>query len=176
MKTISAGLQTGIDNGTVALCIKLTTKDATVSTFTSHDETLTVSGLDYEPTAGLQRIVMSLRNNAEVSNQEFTAAWVIGGLDEAELAAGKYDDARLEVFKVDWTDTSTGTVSVFDGPLGLLQWSEDGFRANIYSNMYKLGKPVGIQTTAKCRHQLFAVAGSTPTNALLSEIAVLISD
>lgn len=160
MKTISAGLQTGIDNGTIATCIKVTTKDATVLTFTSHDVTLTVDGLDYDPTPGLQRIVMNLRSNAEVSNQEFTAAWVMD-LPEDELAAGKFDNANIDVFKVDWTDTSTGSVPVFNGHIGLVQWSEDGFRADVYSAMHDLGDTLGVQTTAKCRHKLFQAASDT---------------
>jgi len=160
MKTIGAALQQGIEDGTVATCIKITRKDAVVKGFTNHDVYLTVDAVVYSPTPALQRVIMNMRNNAEVSNQEFVGAWVVD-LDDTDLTNGLYDDATIEVFKVDWSNVGAGSVAVFVGNLGLIQWTEDGFRADIHSTMKQLARPIGVQVTAKCRHQLFEVNGET---------------
>lgn len=164
MKTISAPLKQGILDGTVCTCVKVTRKDTQVKGFTNHDVTLQIGGVDYLPTPALERIVMNLRSNAEVSNQEFAAAFALD-LNEDDLANGIYDEAQIEVFKVDWSNPSNGTVDVFNGQLGLVQWSEDGFRADIFNDMVKLERQIGVTVTPKCRHNLFGQISDTSVGA-----------
>lgn len=158
MKTISAGLKQGFKDGTISTCIKLTRQDGVVLGFTDHDKELTVDTVVYAPTPGLARVLMNLRSNAQVSNQEFAGAWTVD-IDEADLSNGVYDEADVEVFRVDWTDVSLGGLNIFTGNLGLIQWSEDGFRADVQSLMKKLSHQVGDITTPKCRHALFDQSG-----------------
>lgn len=165
MKTIPPAVQTGIANGTIVTCVKATSAvTGQVEGFTTHDTVLTVSSQDYSPTAGLERIVMNLRSNTEVSNQEFAAAWVLN-FPETELATGEWDNAEIEVFKVDWTQPTAGTIPVFKGHIGLVQWNEDGFRADIHSTMRDLARNIGVQVTGKCRHQLFSTSSPTKVGA-----------
>lgn len=164
MKTLSTALRTAIANGTIATFVKITTAQNAVFGFTNHDVQLMISGTLYLPTNGLERIVMNLRSNAEVSNQEFASAWVLD-LPEADLASGKFDNSLIEVFKADWTTPTSGKIPVFVGRLGLIQWSVDGFRAEIHSLMRQLSKTIGYQTTAKCRHLLFSAFDNTHIGA-----------
>lgn len=164
MKTISAPLQQGIDNGTISTFIKIVRSDATIKGFSNHDKPLTIDSIQYKPTPGLERVIMNLRSNAEVSNQEFGGGWVVD-LNETDLQNGLYDDALITVFRADWSNVSAGTVVIFEGSLGMIQWTEDGFKADIHSLMRQLGKKIGISTTAKCRHNLFTQASSTNIGA-----------
>lgn len=158
MKTISAALKTGFANGTIATCIKITRKDAVVLGFTDHDIELTFSGVTYKPTPGLSRVLMNLRSNAQVSNQEFASAWSVD-VDEQDLQNGIYDEADVQVYRVDWSNLAAGSLNIFTGNLGLIQWTEDGFRADVQSLMKKLTHKIGDVTTAKCRHALFEPSG-----------------
>lgn len=158
MKTISAGLKQGFKDGTIATCIKLTRKDGVIMGFTDHDKELTIDAIPYVSTPGLARVLMNLRSNAQVSNQEFAGAWTVD-IDEADLVNGVYDEADVQVFRVDWTDESLGGLNIFTGNLGLIQWTEDGFRADVQSLMKKLTHQVGDITTPKCRHALFDASG-----------------
>ena len=170
MKTIPALLQQGIDNGTIATFVLITRKDGVSKGFSNHDKPLTIdigspiNSIQYNPTPGLERITMNLRNNAEVSNQEFAGAWVVD-LNETDLQNGLYDDAHITVFRADWTNVSAGTVVIFEGSLGMISWTEDGFKADVHSLMRQLGKQIGITTTAKCRHQLFNQNSDTSVGA-----------
>ena len=158
MKTISATLKQGILDGTVATFIKITRKDGVIKGFTDHDVELTFNGVKYIPTPGMQKITMNLRNNAEISNQEFNSSWNVD-LDEADLANGVYDDADIEVFLADWKGTET--VLVFKGNLGLITWTDEGFIADVQSSMKKLQKNIGFTYTQKCRHVLFSQSDPT---------------
>lgn len=162
MKTIAAGLKSAIaDDGTVATCVKITRKDGVVKGFTDHDIQLTVSGVDYMPIADLNRIVMKLRNNAEVSNQEFIAAFATD-ISESDVANGVYNEASFDVLYVNWMDPTQGSVTVFSGIMGDIQYNADGFSCDIYNLMYLLDKQIGTIITNKCRHKLYSQNGDDP--------------
>jgi len=164
MKTIPAVVQTGIDNGTIATCVHLQTKDGTDYGFTDHDRSITFSGVTYVATPGLTQIKMNQRDNAEVSNQEMAGAWVVD-LDDNDLSSGKFDDAEFEVFIINWDESVSGVVTdrviKLKGNTGILQWSEDGFRVDVHSAMKQLSNSFGFTTTASCRHKLYGAADPT---------------
>ena len=101
---------------------------------------------------------MASDSSAKVSNQEFGSAWV--DAPEEDVLAGKFDNATIEVLWVSWNDVSQGTVSTFKGNLGVLNWNEEGFRADIHSTMRSLARNIGFQYTAQCRHKLFGATGT----------------
>lgn len=161
MKTISASLKEAFETlGTVAFCLKITRTDGVVVGFTEHDVPLTVGAVTYNPLADLQRIVMKMRSNLEVSNQEFVAAFSTG-LRESDIGNGIYDECALEAFYVNWQDTSLGGVTVFPGLLGNIQWNKEGLQGDIYNLVYLLEASIGTIVTPKCRHLLFSQIGDT---------------
>ena len=164
MKTISASLKEGIASGSVATFVRIEAADGTIFGFTNHDVELTFVGVVYKPTPALERISMNQRGNAEVGNQEFAGGWVVD-LPEEDLGRGKYDDAVVSVFRADWRNPDAGIVSIFEGTLGLIQWTEDGFRADVHSLMRQLSRIIGIEVTAACRHNLFNTNSGTTIGA-----------
>ena len=164
MKTISAALKSAIADGTIATFVKITRTDAVELGYSDHDKELTYDSLLYTPSPGLARIIMNLRNNAEVSNQEFLASWDVD-LDEDDLKNGIYDDAIIDVFRADHTQGTVDTVIVFRGSLGGIQWTEDGFKADIHSLTSKLQRQIGLTYTSKCRHDLFNQFSATNVGA-----------
>lgn len=145
---------TDIMNGTIANIMKITLQNGTVYGYTDYDSNLTVDGVTYHPAPGLQKVKMTLAANAEVSNQEFGAAWV--DAPEADLRAGLFDSATMEVAWCSWKNPSYGRLVVFTGQLGEISWTEDGFKADIVSFMKNLAKNIGNVYTANCRHTLFS--------------------
>ena len=164
MKIVSAALKTAIANGTIATFVKITRLDNTVLGYSDHDKEITLDTVTYTPSPALQRISMNLRNNAEVSNQEFLGTWDVD-LDEEDLKNGLYDDASIDVFRADWSGGTTDTVIIFRGTLGLIQWTDEGFRADIHSKMQQLQKQIGLIYTSKCRHKLFEQNDNTNVGA-----------
>jgi uncharacterized phage protein (TIGR02218 family) len=137
MKSLSNDLKSAIASGRIATLYTLTCKDGTVARHTDFDAPLTHAGNVFTPAAGLARVQLSLSVGASVSSQSIASAWLAA--PEAELLSGKYDNA---------------SVDVFFGRLGKIGWSADGFNAEVHSIQRELGKRIGAEVTAQCRHVL----------------------
>lgn len=154
MRTIDAGLKTAFQNGTRAVIVKITLTNGTIYGYTDHDLPLTVETVLYKPAPGLKRTNLTATTDDQVSNQEFASAWV--DAPEADLLAGKFDNADIEVAFCSWMDVSLGRFIVTKGKLGVIQWTGDGFRADVQGHMRDLTRNINFVFTASCRHQLFS--------------------
>lgn len=157
MKTISSGLKTAIDSGNVCYLFKIVAKDGTSRFFTDTNTSITVAGDVYIPSAGVTRLKMKATNNAEVSNQEVMAT--VLDMPDVELKSGKWDGAAIEVSIASWATPTAGKLIIFKGSIGVIQWTDEGFRADIQNYLRDLGKNIGETVTGNCRHQLFSSPG-----------------
>ncbi len=103
---------------TIALCWRLERSDGAVLGFTSHDRPLTVAGLRYEAAPGMTPSAISAGLGLDVATMEFAGALSAGAITEADLAAGRFDGARLQVFMVDWSAPEAGILPVARGTMG----------------------------------------------------------
>jgi uncharacterized phage protein (TIGR02218 family) len=158
MKTISAGLKAAIEAGKICTLFAIIAKDGTSKYFTDHDTSLTVDGHQYIPSAGVKRFNSKLTANAEVSNQEVMAT--ILDMPDDEIKMGKWDSAQIEVATCAWGDVSQGKLINFKGSIGVIQWTDEGFRADIQNYLRDLSKNIGNTVTANCRHQLYSTPGA----------------
>lgn len=154
MRTIPSNLYADIQEGCICNIVKIQLLDGTVYGYTDHDEEITVGSVTYIPSAGLQKVRLTLTPNSEVSNQELASAWV--DAPEEDLLAGKFDSATIIVSWVSWKNPSHGQLVIFSGKLGEITWSDVGFKADIFSNMKDLEQNIGEVFTANCRHTLYS--------------------
>ncbi|MBV8971632.1 MAG: DUF2163 domain-containing protein [Sphingomonadaceae bacterium] len=103
---------------TIALCWRVARTDGVTLGFTSHDQAITVAGLRYEAAPGMTPSAISAGLGLDVATMEFTGALSAGAITEADLAAGRFDGAALQVFMVDWTAPAAGTLPVARGTMG----------------------------------------------------------
>jgi len=163
MRTISANLKSAILSGRICNLVKITRIDATEYLYTDHDVTLTIDGDVYEPAPGLQRLRLESTIDNKVSNQQFNAGWL--DFDQSDLRTGLFDNAQIEVKKCSWDSPLEGSITTFFGNLGIIQWTEDGFKADVHSITRKMNRNYGVTTTASCRHRLFDQFDSTSCGA-----------
>ena len=156
MRTIPSNLKQDIEKGVIARLLKITCQDGDVLTYTDHDAVLEVDGDKYEPMPGLAQINYTATSNVEVSSQTAGAATV--DLPEADIIAGKYDEAVVEASWCSWQNPSYGKVIIFLGKISDLQYNETGFEAEIMSFMKQLELNIGQVYTSSCRHTLFGGA------------------
>lgn len=157
MKSISTGLKSAIDTGEVCTLFSIVASSGAERYFTDHDLTLVVDGKTYIPSAGVTRLKMKTTNNAEVSNQEVAAT--ILDMPDDELRSGKWDNALIEVSMCSWRIPASGKLIIFKGTIGVIQWTDEGFRADIQNYLRDLGRNIGNVVTSNCRHQLFSTGG-----------------
>jgi uncharacterized phage protein (TIGR02218 family) len=163
MKTVSDLLKQEFVNGIRTTIVKIITKSGTTYGYTDYDSPLIVEGQTYTPAPGLKRTTLTATTNDQVSNQELGSGWV--DAPESDLIAGKFDNALVEVAFCSWQHPDYGRVIIQRGNIGVIQWSADGFRADILSHMRQLQRNINFITTANCRHQLFSQFNSSSIGA-----------
>ena len=102
MKTLPTGLQAHLDTGTTTLCWcwKLTRGDGAVLGFTDHDCDLIVDGVTYAAASGFTATELDSTLGLAVDNLAVLGA--LDDLSESDLAAGIYDAAAVEIWRVNW--------------------------------------------------------------------------
>lgn len=144
MKNISEDLRNHLDSGATTLCWcwKITRNDATVQGFTDHDTDLAFDGVTYEAASGFTASELQSSLGLAVDNLTVVGALNSSTINEADLAAGHYDDASIEIWRVNWSAPDQ-RVLMRKGSLGEVQRGRTSFQAEVRGLAHILNQPVG---------------------------------
>lgn len=141
MRTLDIGFRTHIESRatTLARCWKLTRCDELVLGFTDHDQLLRFDGVDYLPMADAAD--MPTRLGAQVDTGEIAGILHADAIAEADIVAGLYGGASVEIWQVNWNDVAQ---RVRIGVHTIGEMREDGlFRAELRSGQQALNRIAG---------------------------------
>ncbi|MEQ1712281.1 MAG: DUF2163 domain-containing protein [Hyphomicrobium sp.] len=132
MKALPAALQAHLASGATTLCWcwRLVRSDGVTMGFTDHDRDLVFDGTTFEAAAGFEASEIRSSVGLSVDNLEVTSALTSERLTEPDLAAGLYDDAKVEIFRVNWQDT-VQRVAMRTGSLGEVKRAGTTFAAEV---------------------------------------------
>ena len=144
MKQLPVDLQAQLDNGvsTLCWCWHLTRRDGVEMGFTDHDRDISFDGIVFEAAAGFTASDIKDSVGLNVDNLNATGALSSDRLDESELASGLFDDAKVEIYRVDWT-APDNRVLMRSGSLGEVKRSTTAFEAEIRGLAHYLQQPSG---------------------------------
>jgi uncharacterized phage protein (TIGR02218 family) len=144
MKVLPVALDAHLRSGATTLCWcwRLTRRDGVVFGFTDHDTPLTFDGTAFEASAGFTASDIKDGVGLSVDNLEVTGALSSATLTDNDLAAGRYDDARVEIFRVNWADVSQ-RVLMRSGSLGEVRRAGSSFAAEVRGLQHYLQQPKG---------------------------------
>lgn len=108
MRDVPSALAAHLETGATTLCRcwSLTRRDGVVLGFTDHDRTLVFDGISFAATTGLEAAETTAELGYAVGGGEVAGAFAATGLNEADLARGLYDDARISIWLVNWADVA----------------------------------------------------------------------
>jgi uncharacterized phage protein (TIGR02218 family) len=151
MKQLPPALQAHLDTGatTLAWCWRLTRNDGTKLGFTDHDRDLAFDGTVFDAATGFTASEMKDALGLAVDNLEVSSALNSESLDEDDLAAGLYDDAAVEIWRVNWADTAQ-RVLMRSGSLGEVRRSGAAFTAEVRGLAHYLQQPKGRLYQSGC--------------------------
>lgn len=134
MRDIPPGLAAHIEAGATTLCHcwSLTRRDGLVLGFTDHDRKLSFDGIGFAATAGLEAAESAAELGFAIGGGEVAGAFAALGLNEADVACGLYDDARVRVWLVNWADPGQ-RVLLEEGFVGEIKRGEASFVAEVRS-------------------------------------------
>lgn len=142
---------------TICTCWKLSRVDGQVFGFTDHTRTLDFEGVTYLPSTGYVPSAIETTAKLNVDNLEVTAILDSTGIDDADVLAGLWDMARVEIFQVNYMDLTMGRLLLRKGWIGNIQLNKNTFVAELRGMMQPLQQSIGRVTTATCN----AVLGDT---------------
>lgn len=158
MKTIPSGMQADLNSGSTkhCFCWKLTRKDSTVMGFTDHDLNLIFGGVTYLAATGFTASAIKSTNTLAVDNSQVDGMLSSNAILESDIDAKLYDNAKISIYRVDWTNPSVNNVEVFTGYLGTLTRGKHSFMAELRSINQAVNQPTGRLYSKMCSVDLFS--------------------
>lgn len=137
-------MQAHLDGGATTLCWcwKLARADGLTQGFTDHDRSLSFDGVTYGAVSGFSASQIESSLGLAVDNLTLAGALSSATLNEADLAAGRYDNAEIAIWRVNWADV-TQRVLMRSGTLGEVTRAGTAFQAEIRGLAQALNQPVG---------------------------------
>jgi uncharacterized phage protein (TIGR02218 family) len=155
-RSIGAALQTHLESGTttLAMCWKISRTDGVVLGFTSNDVDIDYGGVTYQ--GAFSGTITNIRQTSDMAVDNLDVEMILdsSAISEADLAAGLYDFADIEIFLINYEDTSQGIVKGIKGKLGKTDTRDVTARVELRSMAQFLQQVVGEICTPTCRADL----------------------
>ena len=155
MKNLSPALQSHLDDGTTTLswCWRISRSDGVALGFTDHDRALTFDGTGFEPESGFAASEIRAGSDLAVDAQDATGVLTSDRITETDILDGRWDNAAVELWRVNWADTSQ-RVLLRRGAVGQIRRGRMAFVAEVRSLAHVLGQTVGRTFQAGCDARL----------------------
>jgi len=138
----------------LATCWKITRRDGQVFGFTDYVADLTVAGQLYESAVGYSATDIESSANLAVDNLDIQGIADSPSITEADLLAGLWDGATVQIFEVIYSDLSAGTRPLKSGRIGNITMGRSQFTAELRSLTQLLTATVIEVTSPTCRARL----------------------
>lgn len=141
----------------LAICWRIIRSDGVALGFTTHDRPLVVGGLRYESAPGMVPSAIVAGDDLEVDTMDVAGALTGDAISAADLRAGRYDDAAVRVFFVDWRNPDGGQQRLIDGRIGTVEAgsrADSGFVASLRGPTAALAITAVETYAPECRAEL----------------------
>lgn len=155
MKSLSPGLQAHLASGatTMAYCWRVTRHDGTVLGFTEHDRDITYAGTTFAASSGFTASQIEQGLGLAVDNMDAAGALSSLAITDTDILAGRYDDAVVDLFWVNWADIGVGA-QIASGNLGEVKRQGLAFSAEFRSLANRLNQKIGQTYERTCSAKL----------------------
>lgn len=139
---------------TLAILWKITRTDGLIFGFTNHDEAVVFSGLTYEPSSVFDASAIATRGELNVDNLEAHGFLDSDGITAADIEAGRWDGADIQIIEVNYRDVSMGGNLLRAGTMGNIDRRSGTYTAEMRGLMQFLQNQIVRVVTPACNAQL----------------------
>lgn len=139
---------------TLAFCWRIARRDGVTIGLTSHDRDLTIGGLRYRAAAGM--VPSAIRSGMGLDGEDSDLAGALSSeaISEADLMAGRWDGAALEVRLTQWEEPGALWLLLARGEMGAVARKGHAFSAELIGAAAALGAVVAPAMSPDCRATL----------------------
>jgi uncharacterized phage protein (TIGR02218 family) len=172
MREISDAFAARLAAGETMLCAcwRFTRADGEVFGATDHDRAITFEGVQFEPAAGLAAATFESGSGLAPGRCAVEGALSLGFMAEAEVDAGLWDGARVDVWRVDW-EAPEHRVMIWCGRLSEVTRQGAAFSAELISLKADLERQIGRVYSRVCDADL----GDARCGAVLDDAALSVA-
>lgn len=139
----------GLGVTTVCRAWMVQRRDGVTYGFTDHDRDFAFDSVTFKASTGLSARVLQQSTGLSVDNSEAIGALSDAAIDEADLAAGRFDGAEVRSWLVNWADPAQ-RIEQFRGNFGEITRSAGAFRAELRGLTDRLNQPQGRVYQRSC--------------------------
>lgn len=139
---------------TLAFCWRIERRDGVTIGLTSHDRDLEISGLLYRAAPGMTPSAVRSGIGLEGEDSDVAGALTSDAISEADLMAGRWDGAALELRLTQWEAPGALWLLLARGEMGAVSRKGAAFTAELIGAAAVLGVPVAPSTSPDCRARL----------------------
>ena len=158
---IPSALQTHLETRATTLCWcwRIDRRDGVTMGFTNHDRDLSFADpidtdpITYEAGTGFLGSEIESQLGMNVDDMDVYGAVDSTNISEADIKAGRYDNADISVYLVNWQDT-TQLVKMKSGNIGNIKRGQTLFEAEVRGLSHTLQEVQGRLYNYKCDAQL----------------------
>jgi len=153
-RAIPAALQTHLNGAvlTLARCYKITRTDGTVFGFTSNNVDVVFGGVTYEAAAAVDDSAVRNQTGSGIDNMDVVGLLQSSRITDADLLAGRYDGATVEVFLVNYKQNPvTDRAVLLTGTIGEITVEDGQYKAEFRPLSQRLKQQVVELTSPLCR-------------------------
>lgn len=149
--TVRDDLLSHLASGTTTVCHAwaIHRRDGVIHGFTDHDENLTFDGMTFLAGTGLTAKALQQSTGLSVDNSEAVGALSDLSVTEADIKAGRFDEARLTSWLVNWQAPEERMLR-FRGFIGEISHAGGAFRAELRGLSETLNRPHGRSYQRDC--------------------------
>jgi|GEM_PF-5358705 uncharacterized phage protein (TIGR02218 family) len=150
---------------TIATCLQITRTDGVIIGLTTCAQQLIIGGTVYQYLNSFEP--SAIKSNVGKSGDiEVTCILGTNAFTAADVLAGRYSGAIVEVFWVDYMNVANGQMIMMTGLIGDMKLSDLGVVITIKDLIDLLKQTVGEQYTSCCRVRDFGNSQCDPENGL----------
>lgn len=139
---------------TLAFCWRIERRDGVTIGLTSHDRDLWIDGLRYGAAPGMTPSAVRSGIGLEGEDSDVAGALASDAISEADLMAGRWDGAALELRLTEWDAPGALWLLLAQGEIGAVARKGSAFTAELIGAAAVLGGPVAPSTSPDCRARL----------------------
>ena len=137
----------------LCMCWRLTRRDSLQIGFTDHDKNLKIHDVTYHARSGLTPADIDSKSGFAIDNSSVSGLLSHELITPEDISAGVYGGAKVEIFKMDWSDFGRAPIPVWTGYFGVIEQAGSAFTAELIGQASQLSRTQGRVFSKVCSAQ-----------------------